>query len=354
MKKIVLIICFMFVTLSLCGCQNNKVENNIEEIKEIVFPNGGILDGGRLKYFDANPEKTPLIHEALLMNFARNYKESLNKMLEALEMGEFDPLVYHFLGNYYHLGLGVEKDDDIAFEYFSKGVEYNQSFCVYDLGNIYNDRGDLNKAYEQYEKAIELGDPRGYCRLIKRDVSRDPDSVETYINKLVESNDIGSINYAGNVLLEAKYDNKNLVKAFELYTIAANLGSTDGLHNMGLCYEKGYGTEKDPEKAFEYYLKAAETYEFADYYIYVGYCYEYGIGVEKDIDKAIEYYELSTKDGDGSGWSDIGYIYEQGKSVDRDYYKALEYYTLGYTAPIANETALERYNRLKAIIKKAK
>lgn len=54
---------------------------------------------------------------------------------------------------------------------------------------------------------------------------------------------------------------------------------------MGFFYEKGYGTEKNFEKAFEYYTKAAMNgNKFAQFNL--GKLYQYGSGVPKDEIKA--------------------------------------------------------------------
>ncbi|KAG9305719.1 hypothetical protein G9A89_005117 [Geosiphon pyriformis] len=45
-------------------------------------------------------------------------------------------------------------------------------------------------------------------------------------------------------------------KAFELYSKA---GNTNTLNNLGICYNYGWGTTKNEEKAFELYSKAAEV-----------------------------------------------------------------------------------------------
>lgn len=349
MKKIMLFLCCLFVTLGLCGCQNNVIDSGTKLNRVEGFPNGGVIEGGRLKYFDADPEKTPLIHEAILLNYSRDYKESHDKMLEALEKGEFDPIAYYFLANYYYYGRGVEEDKDISMEYNAIGREYQQPVCIYNLGVAYETKGDLDKAFALYDEAIELGEPGGYTRYIDRELRNDQALAESYTDKVIESNDPFAINHAGEVHLA---HNKGSKRSFELFSLVADIGYANGMVNVANAYDKGYGIDKDPQKAYEYYMKAAETFEYADYYIHVGYCYEYGVGVEKDIDKAIEYYKLSTKDGNGDGYYKIGYLYETGKTVDKDYEKALEYYELGCNAKIPSKDALRRYNYLLNYTKK--
>ena len=50
---------------------------------------------------------------------------------------------------------------------------------------------------------------------------------------------------------------KNMKRAVELFTEAAELGSIDALYKLGLAYYHGMGVEKDEAKAAEFYKRAA-------------------------------------------------------------------------------------------------
>ena len=45
-----------------------------------------------------------------------------------------------------------------------------------------------------------------------------------------------------------------------MYDKAINLGNIDALNNAGICYEYGFGTDKNKEKALEMYKKAMDKY----------------------------------------------------------------------------------------------
>ena len=52
---------------------------------------------------------------------------------------------------------------------------------------------------------------------------------------------------------------KSLDKAFEWYLKAAENGSTEAQFNVGVCYLNGHGVEKNSEKAIHYFTQAAEN-----------------------------------------------------------------------------------------------
>ena len=52
--------------------------------------------------------------------------------------------------------------------------------------------------------------------------------------------------------------------------------------NLAWCYMQGCGIEKNPEKAFSYYRKAADLH-YAEAYLELGKCYLNGNGVEQNF-----------------------------------------------------------------------
>ena len=78
------------------------------------------------------------------------------------------------------------------------------------------------------------------------------------IQKRVEKKDpeaiylLGQKYFFGSLVLQ-----KDMRKAFELFTEAAELGSIDALFSLGFAYERGEGVGQDKVKAIELYEKAA-------------------------------------------------------------------------------------------------
>jgi len=93
------------------------------------------------------------------------------------------------LGNCYQNGIGVEKNETRAFEYYEKSAEKGFSMAQNTLGSLY-----------------EIG----------------------------------------------KYIEKDLEKAIYWYNQAAKNGNEMAQFNLGICYQNGIGVEKDETKAFEY------------------------------------------------------------------------------------------------------
>lgn len=110
-------------------------------------------------------------------------------------------------------------------------------------------------------------------------------------------------------------------KIFNFHLKQANEGKFYAQVVIGDCYEGGICVEKNLEKAFEWYLKAALSGKSNFAAIKVIHYYEKGTGVEKNLKKAFKW-RLRIKD-----WLGIGRYYEKGIYVEKNLTKAFEYYS---------------------------
>ena len=220
-----------------------------------------------------------------------------------------NPQACHEIGQICRFGKGRNTDMDKAAEWFKKGAEVGHSGSCCQLGFRYfwGDssivKRDNGKALALFEKAIEGGNPLGYYgagRVYLSGLSGKPDNKKAFemFKKGAELKDLESTHYMGicydrglgvkvdkaeavkcyekscgahlrgpsleklcsigdDYLLGRSVD-KDEVKAFRVYEIAANKGSSRAMNRLGKCYEKGQGVAKDLKEAVKWYRKAAE------------------------------------------------------------------------------------------------
>jgi TPR repeat protein len=90
---------------------------------------------------------------------------------------------------------------------------------------------------------------------------------------------------------------KDMGKAVELFTNAAEQGYVNAQHTLGYHYRNGKGVEQDNVKAVEWFTKAAEQ-GYACAQVHLGFCYDIGEGVEQeDKSKAVEWYTKAAEQG---------------------------------------------------------
>ena len=106
---------------------------------------------------------------------------------------------------------------------------------------------------------------------------------------------------------------------------AAATDDAEGLYLLGLCYDQGRGTEKNPDLAAECWRKAAAL-NHAPALVTLGMAYANGYGgLEKNMEKAVENYGQAALLEDARGYYCMAVCYDQGKGVEKDAAKAVAY-----------------------------
>ncbi|GES99847.1 Sel1 repeat family protein [Rhizophagus clarus] len=120
---------------------------------------------------------------------------------------------------------------------------------------------------------------------------------------------------------------KDYNKAFELFHRAANSRNSNALYNLALMYQTGKGVIvtimvlelmlTNKKKAFEFHQQSANLgHRISQYNL--GIMYENGIVVDKDYDKAFELYNMTANSGSSSAQHNLAVMYEFGKGIQRD------------------------------------
>lgn len=144
----------------------------------------------------------------------------------------------------------------------------------------------------------------------------------------------------------AKLKNNSLNEEIaKLYSQAADMGHAAAQNNLGICYKKGIGVEKNIVKAFDYYKMSADQGNssaqrnlarcFSDYHKQL-----YFIWMQKAANQNV-----------GSAVMALAECYEIGYGVSSDYSKAKEYYAKAVELGCeeAEEMATDKYWKKKRI-----
>lgn len=110
----------------------------------------------------------------------------------------------------------------------------------------------------------------------------------------------------------------------------------DGASYVGLAHI--CGREGNEEKAFEYYMKAAEM-GYTPAYCNVAAAYLDGEGVERDFGKAFEWFQKAVDSGDTYAKLKLAECYKRGAGCERNYAAAMALYQ-----QIAGEKSIKRYS----------
>lgn len=229
-----------------------------------------------------------------------------------------------------------QPDIEKAKELLEKASELGDSYASYRLGLLY-ERGsfgepDYYKAFELYKLATDRGYIYGielvghYYRVgISKVEEADPEKAITYLNMAIE----GGSDYA-KVELALCYESgfgveKDYQKAYDLFKAAAENGYTYAYNKIGYYEEDGILGEKNLEKAFDAFQKAAQG-DYLEGVYNVGRSYKYAIGVVENPELAIENYQKAAEYSYGDALIELALSYEaEYGGLEFDAQKAMDY-----------------------------
>lgn len=117
---------------------------------------------------------------------------------------------------------------------------------------------------------------------------------------------------------------RNPKKAFEKYIEAANQGHPLAQYQLGSCYYFGRGTDKDKKKAFKYWELSAQA-NVAEAQYHLGEMYYNGEEIKRNYNTAFELFSKSAEQGNPNAYYMIGVCYLEGHGVEKSKDNAITY-----------------------------
>lgn len=225
------------------------------------------------------------------------------RWLERAQQGDAE--AQFMLGECYHCGKGVTKDDTSAFSWFRKAAEQNDRNAQYNLGVMYNSGIGTAPDYAQsafwFRKAAEQGDTAAQRSLAiqyyyGRGVTQDYAQAVVWFKKAAEQGDADSQFMMGQCCLSGKGIPQDRVAAFGWYQKAADQNQAKAQYSVGWFYYDGIGVSRDYSQAAFWFRKAADQGDAMSQYG-MGLCYENGNGVEKNLSEAKKWYMAAKNQG---------------------------------------------------------
>ena len=229
----------------------------------------------------------------------RRFKEAFLGFVSLEEQSHDDKLQYR-LGWMLLNGVGTDKDEARAKEYFDKAASLGNPFACYQL-----------------------------AKLILSDEKAPPQDVEKalgYLRKAVEAENPYAAYFLGKLYEKGQHVPQNIAEAIRLYTLSAGQDNDFAAYRLGKLYLGGEGVLKDVESAIRWLTFAADRKnQFAEYAL--GVLYFKGEDVPKDVPKALDYLKRSAGQGNQFAQYRLGKIYLMGEDVPKDIQTVLQFLT---------------------------
>lgn len=216
----------------------------------------------------------------------------------SLEKKSHDDKLQYRLGWMLLNGIGTEKDEIRAKEYFGQAASVGNPFACYQLAKLI--LAGENVPPQEVEKALG------------------------YLNKAVEAENPYAAYFLGKLYEKGQHLPQNTDEAIRLYTLSAEQDNDFAAYRLGKLYLGGGGVLKDVESAVRWLTFAADRKnQFAEYAL--GNLYLKGEAIPQDISKALEYLKCSANQGNQFAQYRLGKLYLMGEDVAKDIQTALQF-----------------------------
>ena len=235
-------------------------------------------------------------------------------------------------------------DNDNAYKMFRRAYEAGaDEFWTYKLAQCYeNGWGVQENSYKAYEYYVESADNN--CGAACEDVGRFLDNgigceqdKDAAIKMWAKGDSLGDGNCAGWLGLKyhamEDYDDNEYKMFYKAYEADAYEWCT---YRLALCYELGWGVQKDDRIAIQLFEEAAE--EMPDGYDRIGMIYLN----QRNYAFAVKYFRKAIDKGVTGGYTSLGLCYANGYGVVKDREKAKE--LLQVAIDQGDEEAAKIYN----------
>lgn len=285
------------------------------------------------------------------------YDDAASLFKQAADLGSVDGQI--MLGFCYEYGVGIDQDEDLAFEYYTQ-AECMDELCshfekvAYEFNFAYINETTKRCAVAWYSKAMACGSISAHKRLGAMysqmgmveeglrltQIAADQGDVEAmanlgvfygfedykildheksfyWLDKAIELGYIGAYkNKAIELFLLGHFD-----EAVEVFKEASLKGLPDAEHMIGFLYQK----QKDSHNAFIWYKKAAEKGYVPSESI-VGTYYLNGNAGTVDVKKGLSLIESAASKGYAEAIHNLAVLHERGIGVQQNIAYAFELY----------------------------
>lgn len=174
------------------------------------------------------------------------------------------------LGHFYHMGLGVEKDERQA-RFWLEAASTGDAEAQYEIASLLVSENDENSA--QAEEAVK------------------------WLHKAAEQGHAAAQYALGRSYMKGIGVKQDYHHGLKWLMLSARQDNPYAANYLGLAFRKGLGVVQDTGQAIRWYTRAAEEGNLRAAQFNLGRMYEAGVGVPKDSEMALRWYRKAAEQG---------------------------------------------------------
>lgn len=218
-----------------------------------------------------------------------DYKKALQYAQESANQGDKDG--FKALGDLYLHGLGVEQNDQLAFDNYMQAAAQGEETALNQIGWMYQNgcgtEADPEQAFFWYNEAAQKGSDVGmanlaFCYQNGYGVEQDVEVAAEWFKKSAEAGYVDSMLALSDYYQSTLFD---LDKAKYWLLKAIERGNAEAMNRLGVIYADD--VEPDYKEAIKWYYKAIKLNQ-PNAFRNLALCYLNGNGVKKNLKKAEE------------------------------------------------------------------
>ncbi len=191
-------------------------------------------------------------------------EEALTLLTEEADKGNSAAMLT--LGSMYERGFGAPRNYSKSLEWYGKAATAGLAEGYYNVGICFEvgmgTSVDMEKAFTCFENAARLGLSSGIYKtgimcLTGTGTKVDEARGIEMLGRAATAGDPKAAGALGLISFEGNYGQpKDMKKAFDYFTQAAELGNPEAMKNLGLLYRDGLGCTADPQQELKWYALA--------------------------------------------------------------------------------------------------
>ena len=223
----------------------------------------------------------------------------------ALEFNPENPAALAALGHLHFRGLGMPRDEIVAFSLYEKAAELDHWGAQIHVGFSYLEghgvERDVVVARQWLEEPAEAENPAAMNFLARSYRAEfadpaEPELASQWYERAFAAGSADSLVSLAYMHQKGEFGEIDHTEALRLFTKAADAGSSSALVSLGHLYLEGDAVEADPAQALTFFKQAAEEGNPASY-LSLGHLYETGTAVEQNLATAESWFERGAQDG---------------------------------------------------------